>query len=79
MILSQLDLRRRVSGASILFIEYYYFVMYFTIVVAALTTLTNGYPGLFPWIERREHFLPKLLYWPVILAAIAVITLVTFY
>ncbi len=79
VILSQLDLRRRVSGASILFIEYYYFVMYFTIVVAALTTLTNGYPGLFPWIERREHFLPKLLYWPVTLAAIAVITLVTFY
>ena len=79
VILSQLDLRRRVSGASILFIEYYYFVIYFIIVVAALTTLTNGYPGLFPWIERREHFLPKLLYWPVTLAAIAVITLVTFY
>ena len=79
VILSQLDLRRRVSGASILYIEYFYFVMYCTIVVAALTTLTNGYPGLFPGIERREHFLPKLLYWPVILAAIAVITLVTFY
>jgi hypothetical protein len=79
VILSQLDLRRRVSGASILYIEYYYFVMYVTIVVAALTTLTNGYPGLFPGIERREHFVPKLLYWPVILAAVAVITLVVFY
>ena len=79
VILSQLDLRRRVSGASILYIEYFYFVMYCSIVVAALTTLTNGYPGLFPGIERREHFLPKLLYWPVILAAIAVITLVIFY
>ncbi len=79
VILSQLDLRRRVSGASILYIEYFYFVMYCTIVTAALTTLTNGYPGLFPGIERREHFLPKLLYWPVILTAIAVITIVTFY
>lgn len=79
IILSQLDLRRRVSGASILYIEYFYFVMYCTVVIAALTTLTNGYPGLFPGIERREHFLPKLLYWPAILTAIAVITLVIFY
>lgn len=79
IILSQLDLRRRVSGASILYIEYFYFVMYCAIVMAALTTLTNGWPGLFPSIERREHFFPKLLYWPVILTAVAVITLVIFY
>ena len=79
IILSQLDLRRRVSGASILYIEYYYLVMYGAIVVAALTTLTNGWPGLFPNIERREHFFPKLLFWPVILAVLAVITLVIFY
>lgn len=79
IILSQLDLRRRVSGASILYIEYYYFVMYGALVTAALTTLTNGWPGLFPRIENREHFLPKLLFWPVILTAVAVITLVIFY
>jgi len=79
IILSQLDLRRRVSGASILYIEYYYFVMYCAIVTAALTTLTNGWPGLFPRIEAREHFLPKLLFWPVILVALTVITLAIFY
>ncbi len=79
IILSQLDLRRRVSGASILYIEYFYFVIYGAIVTAALTTLTNGWPGLFPSIERREHFFPKVLFWPVILATIAVITLAVFY
>ena len=79
VILSELDLRRRVSGASILYIEYYYFVMYGTILCSALITLTNGWPGHFPRIEQREHFLPKLLFWPVILSTLAVITLVTFY
>jgi hypothetical protein len=79
IILSQIDLRRRVTGASILYIEYFYFVMYGSIVFAALTTLTNGWPGIFPAIERHEHFYPKLLFWPVILAVIAVITLVIFY
>ena len=45
IILSQLDLRRRVSGSSVLYIEYYYFVMYCAIVATALITLTNGWPG----------------------------------
>lgn len=79
IVLSQIDLRRRVTGASILYIEYFYFVMYGSIVFAALTTLTNGWPGIFPSIERHEHFYPKVLFWPVILAVIAVITLVVFY
>jgi hypothetical protein len=79
IVLSQIDLRRRVTGASILYIEYFYFVMYGSIVFAALTTLTNGWPGIFPAIERHEHFYPKVLFWPAILAVIAVITLVVFY
>ena len=80
IILSQLDLRRRVSGASILYIEYFYFVMYGSIVVAALTTLTNGWPG---HCSRRSSVAStsfrRCCIWPVILAVIAVITLVIFY
>jgi hypothetical protein len=79
VILSELDLRRRVSGASILYIEYFYFVMYGMILTSALVTLTNGWPGLFPRVEERQHFLPKLLFWPLMLSTLAVITLCVFY
>src|SRR5262249_5845077 len=79
VILSELDLRRRVTTTTILYIEYYYFVMYGTILCAALITLTNGYPGLFPTVEHREHFFPKLLFSPLILVTLAVIALAVFY
>ena len=79
IILSQLDLRRRVSGASILYIEYFYFATYGTMLVAALVTLTNGWPGHFPRVEQRDHLFPKLLFWPVTLMVLAVITICAFY
>lgn len=79
LILSELDLRRRMSSSAILYIEYFYFVVYAGILSQALITLTNTYTGHFPWLEQREHIIPKLLYWPVILTAMFVITFVVFY
>jgi hypothetical protein len=79
LILSELDLRRRMSSSTILYIEYFYFVVYAAILSQALITLTNTYVGYVPWLEQREHIVPKLLYWPVILTALAVITFVVFY
>jgi hypothetical protein len=79
IILSQLDLRRRVSGTSILYIEYFYFATYGALIAAALVTLTNGWPGHFPQIEQREHFYPKLLFWPAMMTVLAVITICAFY
>ncbi len=79
LILSELDLRRRMSSSAILYIEYFYFVVYFAILSQALITLTNTYTGHFPWLEQREHIVPKLLYWPVILTLMFVITFMVFY
>ncbi len=79
VILSELDLRRRLSSSSIMYVEYFYFAMYGAILIVALTTLTNAYTGHFPGLERREHLIPKLLFWPSILIALLAVTLVTFY
>lgn len=79
LILSELDLRRRMSSSAILYIEYFYFVVYAAILSQALITLTNTYTGHFPRLEQNDHIIPKLLYWPVILTAITVITFVVFY
>jgi hypothetical protein len=79
LILSELDLRRRMSSSAILYIEYFYFVVYAAILSQALITLTNTYTGHFPKLEQNDHIIPKLLYWPVILTAMTVITFVVFY
>lgn len=78
-ILSELDLRRRLSSSSISYIEFFYFVLYGAILCVALVNLTNAYAGYFPRIERREHLWPKLLYWPAILTALLFLTVLVFY
>ena len=79
VILSELDLRRRLSSPSIMYVEYFYFAMYGAILTVALVTLTNAYIGHFPRVEHREHIAPKLLFWPAILVSLLVVTLWTFY
>jgi hypothetical protein len=79
VILSELDLRRRLSSLSIMYIEYFYFAMYGAILILALIALTNAYTGHFPRLERREHLMPKLLFWPTILVCLLAITWITFY
>lgn len=79
VILAELDLRGRIAGGSILYIEHFYFVMYGAILLSSLVTLSNGWPGLFPWVEKRDHFLSKLLFWPMILVTLSVTTLWVFY
>jgi hypothetical protein len=78
-VLSQLDLRRRLSSSSITYIEFFYFVMYAAILIVALIVLTNAYPGYVKRVERQEHLIPKLLFWPTILTVMLVLTVLVFY
>jgi hypothetical protein len=79
VILSELDLRRRLPSPSIMYVEYFYFAMYGAILIVALVTLTNAYIGHFPRVEHREHIAPKLLFWPAILVSLLAVTLWVFY
>ena len=78
-ILSELDLRRRLSSSSISYIEYFYFVMYGAILLVSLVNLSNLYIGHFPRIARREHLVPKLLFWPTMLTVLLFLTVLVFY
>ncbi len=79
VILSELDLRRKLASSVVIYIEYFYFVMYGAILLVALITLTNAWTGIFPRLEHREHLMPKLLFWPIILTVLLAVTLAVFY
>lgn len=78
-VLSQLDLRRRLSSSSVTYIEFFYFVTYAAILVVALIVLTNAYPGYVKRVEQREHLIPKLMFWPTILTVMLLLTVMVFY
>jgi hypothetical protein len=53
--------------------------MYGAILVVALINLSNTYVGYFPRLEKREHLIPKLLFWPTMLTVLLVLTVLVFY
>lgn len=74
VILAQIDLRGDFPSGGFFYLEYFYFVMYLMILLVALNAT------LFTWGVRNffsHHF--RLLYWPVLLGSLWVITLSTFY
>lgn len=79
VILSHIDLRAQFSAGKVLYLEYFYFLMYLSIILVVVNALLYTFDVRFPLIRARDNLYPKLLYWPVILNALYVITFVKFY
>lgn len=76
VMLAHINLREQFAGASIMYIEYFYILMYASLVSAT----ANAY--LFsirtaPWskfILYEDNIIPKVAYWPVIFGILIIIT-----
>jgi hypothetical protein len=79
VLLAHIQLRDTFAVPDILYLEYFDFVMYFMILLVALDAFlfTDG-PRL-RLLAYENNFLPKVLYWPVLLGAMYAITLVVFF
>ena len=79
VLLDQLNLRSKIVTDSLIYIEYIYFVFYFAIILITLNALLIALGSQFWLIQYRDNLIPKLLYWPVLLGSVLVLTLWTFY
>ena len=79
VLLDQLNLRSNIVTDSLIYIEYIYFVFYFAIILITLNALLIALGSQFWLIQYRDNLIPKLLYWPVLLGSVLVLTLWTFY
>lgn len=79
VLLAHIQLRDTLPVADILYLEYFDFVMYLMILLVSLDAFlfTNG-PRL-RFLAYENNFLPKVLYWPVLLVTLYAITLATFF
>ena len=76
VLLAHIQLREQFAGSSIVYMEYFYFLMYALLVVAAANTYLfsmRAIPSL-KFIHYRDNLIPKLLYWPVLLLCMIAIT-----
>jgi hypothetical protein len=76
VLLAHIQLREQFAGSSIVYMEYFYFLMYALLVSAAANTYLfsmRAVPSL-KVIHYQDNLIPKLLYWPSLLLCMIAIT-----
>lgn len=77
VLLAHIQLREQFAGSGIVYIEYFFFLMYAILVLAAANTYMFCMKSA-PWLKLvhyKDNLIPKVLYWPVVMGAMAVLTL----
>ena len=73
VVISHVDIRTRFPAQGIVYIEYFYLVMYMIMVAMVIISFVyhkqhRWYSGLF----KEDSLVPKLMYWPISLGALAI-------
>ena len=79
VLIAHIQLRQQFAGSGIVYIEYFYFLMYALLVMTAANTYMFCMKSA-PWlkiIHYRDNLIPKVLFWPIVLGGMVVLTLVS--
>jgi hypothetical protein len=72
-------LRGKIAAQGMTYLEYFYIVMYVTILTVSLSCIMHSTEAKIRFIRYRDGLIPQLLYWPAVLGMLLVITLLIFY
>lgn len=77
IMLAHVQLREQFAGSEVVYMEYFYFLMYGTLLFVAINTFMFSMQSTsqLKWVQYRDNLIPKLLYWPMILFGMFCITL----
>ncbi|MGA1864445.1 MAG: hypothetical protein ACMUHX_05230, partial [bacterium] len=79
VVFSHIGIRQRIMAEEIFYLEYFYFVIYLTILLTSVISIVFAKGKRLLFLHYKENLVSKLLFWPVILGSLFVITLITFY
>ena len=79
VLLDQLNLRGSIIISSLIYIEYVYFVLYLVIILITLNALLIALGSRIWLISYKDNLIPKLLYWPLLLTLLLLMTIFSFY
>lgn len=79
LVVSHIEVRRRFVADELMYIDYFYFVTYMMIAVGAANGYMVNSPDIRLWfVDYEDNLLPKVLFWPVALAALFGVTVWVF-
>jgi len=78
VLLAHIQLREEFSGEGVVYLEQFYFTIYFAILAVTVneyffTTRQSG--GMFALLHYRDNLIAKVTFWPAILAVLTLVTL----
>ena len=79
LIVSHVSLREKLAASEIIYLEYFYFVMYFAILIVSVNSILLVSDTKNNIFHYEDNLVVKLLYWPVVSGLVMVITLFVFY
>ena len=79
LLLSHIQLRSNIETPGLTYLETFYFVMYFMLVIMSSAVLLYLKTDKYPILEYKENLIFKLSYWPILLFSIYLISLFLFY
>jgi len=78
-VFSHIGARQKIAAQEIIYLEYFYIVMYFALLWVAVNSILYVRWPESRFIQYEKNLLPKVLFWPVTLGALWLVTLFTFY
>jgi hypothetical protein len=78
VLVAQVNLRSKIGSSTIIYIEYFYFVLYTAILGVSANALLFTLKGE-GFSNYRDNLIPKLIFWPSLLGAFFCITLIFLY
>ena len=79
VLLEHNQIRSIVASREVAYIEMLPFILYGTILLVALNAVLVSSSLKLRFVRYQNNLLPDLIYWPVLLAVVLIVTLVTFY
>lgn len=68
LLIMHVQLRGELSTNSIVYMEYFYLVSYVTILMITVNSILFSWDPPVRFVEYQDNLIPKLIYWPILLA-----------
>ncbi|XKH59005.1 hypothetical protein LG290_09820 [Halomonas sediminis] len=78
ILLAHIDIRRRYVAEQIMYLEYFYFITYFSILAISFNAFMLTATSHNHFFHYRDNLIPKLLFWPLLHGAFFVVTVYVF-
>jgi len=77
-LIAQVNLRSKVGASELIYVEYFYFILYASILAVAANAIVFTLSGS-GIVHLRDNLVPKLLFWPAIVGACFAVSLAFLY